>query len=69
MDAAGIDIAILSFPAIASGEISQKIRRETRERNKGMWGMCQKWPRRFGWFAILGCLDDVEGTTSAMSLG
>ncbi|KAH6915373.1 amidohydrolase 2 [Coprinopsis sp. MPI-PUGE-AT-0042] len=67
MDAAGIDLSMLSFPAIASDEISQKSRRETRERNNSMSEICQKWPTRFGWFASLGCLDDVEGCLEEMA--
>ncbi|KAJ7665544.1 hypothetical protein B0H17DRAFT_1336537 [Mycena rosella] len=63
MDAACIDVAILSFPAIASGSVGQENRDQARHRNRAMADICRAHPRRFGFFATLPFLDDVEGTT------
>ncbi|KAG7096875.1 hypothetical protein E1B28_004281 [Marasmius oreades] len=61
MDSSGINIALLSFPAIASGSISEENRRITRDRNLFVTGICRKYPGRFGYFATLPFLDDIEG--------
>ncbi|KAJ7129585.1 hypothetical protein C8R44DRAFT_850718 [Mycena epipterygia] len=62
MDAASIDVAVLSFPAIASGSVGQDNRDQARNRNRAMADICRTHPGRFGFFATLPFLDDVEGT-------
>jgi predicted TIM-barrel fold metal-dependent hydrolase len=61
MDAASIDVAILSFPAIASGFVGQENRNQARERNRGMAEICRVYKGRFGFFATLPFLDDIKG--------
>ncbi|KAL0576919.1 hypothetical protein V5O48_005065 [Marasmius crinis-equi] len=61
MDASGIDIAILSFPAIGSGAIGEENRKVARERNHYVSEICRRYPERFGFFATVPFLDDVEG--------
>lgn len=61
MDSAGIQAAILSFPAFPSGEISSENRAQARRRNDHVADICQKYPARFGFFATLPFLDDVQG--------
>ncbi|KAF8663476.1 hypothetical protein AX16_001044 [Volvariella volvacea WC 439] len=60
MDASNIQFALLSFPALASGAISDKNRALARERNEHTAGICKKYPHRFGFFACLPFLDDTE---------
>ena len=61
MNAAGIDIAILSLPAISAGTVSEKNRTSARDRNIYASGITQAHPDRFGFFASLPFLDDVDG--------
>lgn len=61
MDASGIDIAILSFPALHSGSVSLENRARTKSRNLAMAGCRDTHPTRFGFFACLPFLDDVDG--------
>jgi predicted TIM-barrel fold metal-dependent hydrolase len=74
MNAMNIDFSILSFPAISSGCISQENRAITRKRNEFAADVCRRYPDKFGFFATLPFLDDVEGrlffaTSSLMSSG
>jgi predicted TIM-barrel fold metal-dependent hydrolase len=61
MDAMKVDFAILSYPAISSGFISEGNRTTARRRNELAAGFCRDQPDRFGFFATLPFLDDVEG--------
>ncbi|KAF9268048.1 amidohydrolase 2 [Marasmius fiardii PR-910] len=61
MDSSNIDVALLSFPAIASGSVGKENRRTTRDRNLYVSEICQRYPGRFGFFATLPFLDDIEG--------
>ncbi|CAA7259833.1 unnamed protein product [Cyclocybe aegerita] len=61
MDAMKIDFAILSFPALSSGCISDENRLTARRRNEFAAKICGTHPHRFGFFATLPFLDDVEG--------
>ncbi|KAK1236495.1 hypothetical protein PQX77_000272 [Marasmius sp. AFHP31] len=61
MDASGVDIAILSFPAITSGAVGAENRRLARDRNHYVAEICRKYPGRFGFFATVPFLDDAEG--------
>ncbi|KAF5387766.1 hypothetical protein D9615_000473 [Tricholomella constricta] len=61
MDASGIDIAILSLPALFTGSVSEENRAVTRERNLAMFSIAQAHPKRFGFFACLPFLDDIQG--------
>lgn len=61
MDASGIDIAILSLPALFAGSVSVENRALARGRNVAMAGFREAHPTRFGFFACLPFLDDVEG--------
>lgn len=65
MDSIGIQAAILSFPAFPSGEISVENRALARSRNDYVASVCRKYPARFGFFATLPFLDDVQGNISA----
>ncbi|KAJ7228588.1 hypothetical protein GGX14DRAFT_613713 [Mycena pura] len=67
MDASGIDIAILSFPAIASGSVGQENRDLARSRNRAMADLCRAHPHRFGFFATLPFLDDIEGALAEIA--
>ncbi|KAJ7507897.1 hypothetical protein B0H11DRAFT_1969189 [Mycena galericulata] len=67
MDASMIDVAILSFPAIAAGSVDQGNRDQARERNRAMADICAAHPRRFGFFATLPFLDDVEGVLTEIA--
>ncbi|KAJ6515814.1 hypothetical protein C8R45DRAFT_888937 [Mycena sanguinolenta] len=69
MDAAAIDVAILSFPAIASGFIGQENRNQACERNRGMAEICRVHKGRFGFFATLPFLDDIEGALAEIAYG
>ncbi|RXW24705.1 hypothetical protein EST38_g1132 [Candolleomyces aberdarensis] len=61
MDELGIDTSILSYPAIPLGTISEENRRAARARNEFASDICRKHPTRFGFFATLPFLDDIEG--------
>jgi len=61
MDAMKIDFAILSFPAISSGCISEENRATARRRNEVAAGFCRDYPDRFSFFATLPFFEDVEG--------
>jgi predicted TIM-barrel fold metal-dependent hydrolase len=61
MDSTGVQAAILSFPAFPAGEISTQNRAAARRRNDYVSGVYQKYPDRFGFFATLPFLDDVQG--------
>ena len=61
MDAAAIDVAILSLPAVSTGSVSEENRAAARNRNFFLSGIVQKHPTRFGFFATLPFLDDVQG--------
>ncbi|KAJ6598985.1 hypothetical protein DFH09DRAFT_1243468 [Mycena vulgaris] len=67
MDASAIDVAILSFPAIASGSVGQANRDQARERNRAMADICRAHPDRFGFFATLPFLDDVQGALAEIA--
>lgn len=62
MDQAGIETAILSFPALSAGSVSEENRVLARERNVHMAKICEKHPGRFGFFATLPFLHDVQGS-------
>jgi predicted TIM-barrel fold metal-dependent hydrolase len=64
MDELGIDISILSFPAISTGAVSEENRKAARSRNEFAHRVCEKYPERFGFFASLPFLDDIEGNIS-----
>jgi hypothetical protein len=64
MDTSGIDLAILSLPAMFAGSVSEENRGITRERNIYASRIVQAHPNRFGFFASLPFLDDVEGMCS-----
>ncbi|KAJ7781161.1 hypothetical protein B0H16DRAFT_1817710 [Mycena metata] len=66
MDASSISIAILSFPAIASGSVGQENRDLARGRNRAMAELCRAHPR-FGFFATLPFLDDVQGALAEIA--
>lgn len=61
MNAMNIDIAILSFPPISSGSIGEENRAIARKRNEYVTEICAEHPDRFGFFATLPFLDDVDG--------
>ncbi|KAJ6539420.1 hypothetical protein B0H19DRAFT_1178948 [Mycena capillaripes] len=67
MDASSIDVAILSFPAIASGFVGQENRDQARERNHAMASLCLAHPDRLGFFATLPFLDDIEGALAEIA--
>ncbi|KAJ7754235.1 hypothetical protein DFH07DRAFT_503553 [Mycena maculata] len=67
MDASKIDVAILSFPPIAAGFVGQESRDLARGRNRGMADICAAHPGRFGFFATLPFLDDVEGALAEIT--
>lgn len=61
MDSTGVQAAVLSFPASPSGCVSAENRALTRSRNDYVAGLCRDYPGRFGFFATLPFLDDVQG--------
>lgn len=61
MDESGIDFTILSLPALYTGSVCEANRAAARERNLQISLIAQAHPRRFGFFASLPFLDDVEG--------
>lgn len=58
MDAANIDVAILSVPAIPTISTAA-----ARQYNIAMRHMCLEHPNRFGFFAAVPCLHNVKGTS------
>ncbi|RDB22663.1 Decarboxylase yanB [Hypsizygus marmoreus] len=67
MDASGIDIAILSMPALYKGSVCEENRAMARQRNLHMSQIATDHPGRFGFFACLPFLDDIEGALEEMS--
>ena len=61
MDAMNIDVAILSFPPLSSGSIGEQNRTMARKRNEYVANVCAEYQDRFGFFATLPFLDDVNG--------
>ncbi|KAG6866454.1 hypothetical protein C0991_003972 [Blastosporella zonata] len=61
MDASGIDMAVLSLPALFTGSVSEENRNEARRRNTEMSSIINAHPTRFAFFACLPFLDDVDG--------
>lgn len=61
MQASGIDVAILSLPALNTGSICEDDRKIARERNVHVAQIVQAYPNRFGFLASLPFLDDIEG--------
>lgn len=61
MDASGIEIAILSLPALSTGSVGEESRSVARQRNIQLSQISRANPHRFGFFASLPFLDDVEG--------
>jgi len=64
MDELGVSVSILSFPALSTGAVSEENRNAARSRNEFVHRVCKKYPDRFGFFASLPFLDDVEGIVS-----
>ncbi|KAF8897608.1 hypothetical protein BD779DRAFT_1608161 [Infundibulicybe gibba] len=67
MDDSGVDIALLSFPAISSGSVSLENRTATREGNIFASHIREIYPRRFGFLASLPFLNDIEGALLEIS--
>ncbi|KAJ3820787.1 hypothetical protein F5878DRAFT_61889 [Lentinula raphanica] len=61
MDQTGIDTAILSFPALGSGSVGEGNRSLARDRNQEMARFRDNHPTRFGFFATMPFLRDIEG--------
>lgn len=57
----GIDAAILSIPAYSEGSVSPENRMVARRHNEYAAEICARHPGKFGFFANLPFLDDVEG--------
>jgi hypothetical protein len=68
MEELGIDIAILSHPPISSGTVGPADRARARANNLFAAKVCEDHPGRFGFFATLPLLDDVEGATATSSV-
>jgi 6-methylsalicylate decarboxylase len=62
MDEAHVDLAILSLPAVTFGSVSDENRKLARERNDFLASVRDQYPKRFGFFATVPFLDDVDGT-------
>ncbi|KAF5390686.1 hypothetical protein D9757_002726 [Collybiopsis confluens] len=67
MDEAGIDTAILSLPALASGSIGDANRTLARQMNRDMARIRDEHPTRFGFFATLPFLQDVRGALAEIA--
>ncbi|KAF8621605.1 hypothetical protein AX15_007625 [Amanita polypyramis BW_CC] len=61
MDSSGIDVAILSLPAVPTMSTGVGSHSMVRQHNLAMKSLCLEYPRRFGFFATLPCFHDVEG--------
>jgi 6-methylsalicylate decarboxylase len=61
MVSSGIDLAILSFPAISAGFVGEENRQKTRNLNLYAKKICNDHPGKFGFFATLPFLDDTQG--------
>jgi 6-methylsalicylate decarboxylase len=61
MDVLGIETAILSLPPNPFGTISSENRSVARAHNHFAAQICQEHPGRFGFFAGLPFLNDVDG--------
>ncbi|KAF9464479.1 hypothetical protein BDZ94DRAFT_497608 [Collybia nuda] len=67
MNASGIDMAILSLPALNIGCVGEENRNVARGRNMYVARIVQSHPRKFGFFASLPLLDDIEGVLLEIS--
>ncbi|KII95115.1 hypothetical protein PLICRDRAFT_169801 [Plicaturopsis crispa FD-325 SS-3] len=67
MDALGIDLAILSLPAISSGDISDENRQKARRHNEFAANVCKEHTGRFGFFAGVPFFDDVPGVLAEIA--
>ncbi|KAG6873774.1 hypothetical protein C0995_011593 [Termitomyces sp. Mi166 len=67
MDASGIDMAILSLPALSTGSICEENRNQARQRNTMMSSIVCAHSTRFAFFACIPFLDDVEGVLKEIS--
>ncbi|KIJ20234.1 aminocarboxymuconate-semialdehyde decarboxylase [Paxillus involutus ATCC 200175] len=67
MDAMGIQTTILSPPPFASTAPSAENRAEVRDINIYASRLCAEYPGRFGLFAGLPCLDDVQGAVDEIT--
>ncbi|KAJ3802832.1 hypothetical protein GGU11DRAFT_752622 [Lentinula aff. detonsa] len=67
MDQTGIDTSILSFPALGSGSVSEENRGLARGRNMQMAKFRDDHPTRFGFFATMPFLQDVEGALAEIA--
>jgi len=61
MDAMNVDVAMLSLPPLASGQVGEENRAAARKRNEYAAAICAEYPNRFSFFSCLPFLDDVEG--------
>lgn len=68
MDQSGINVAILSFPALSVGFVGEEDRLTARARNLWMSEICTKYPDRFGFFATLPFPHDIDGKTTTVCL-
>ena len=64
MDALGVQTAILSPPPMAPTSRGEENRLEVRQQNIYASQLCATYPTRFGFFAGLPFLDDIEGRLS-----
>jgi hypothetical protein len=64
MDALGVQTAILSPPPMAPTSRGEESRVEVRKQNIYASQLCATYPKRFGFFAGLPSLDDIEGSLS-----
>ena len=67
MDALGIQVAILSSPPQSSRVAGPENREEARNFNVYAAKLCKLYPQRFGFFACLPTLNDVEGECGCVS--
>ena len=61
MDESAIDVSILSVAAYLPCPIGEEDRRIARQKNSELAQICRSFPTRFGFFATLPNLDDVDG--------
>lgn len=64
MDELGVHTAIISPPPMSSASCGDENRTAVRRQNIYASQLCTAYPKRFGFFAGLPCLDDVEGNFS-----